>query len=205
MNTTNKIPGAQELALKLLFPPIPSHPPKVNGATPAFPRCCSLRKRLLILQDFPTPAQAPPSREPSCCPSAKRPPEQRLGGGGEWARPPPLVVRTGGAEGGRAVRPAQRPQAHSGCARCPPLRPAFPRTAPRARIAETRTPSRSSARSPSHPSSRAQSGRSARPDSQKLMLTEMPANLELQNFTQTTGIRSWLLQARSVHSTLLDT
>lgn len=53
---------------------------KVEG-TPAFPRWGSLRKRLLLLQDFPTPAQAPPSPERGSSPSPKRPPERRLGVG----------------------------------------------------------------------------------------------------------------------------
>ncbi|XP_058543261.1 uncharacterized protein LOC131487029 isoform X3 [Neofelis nebulosa] len=116
-------------AEKFLSPPkklhphnSPPHTHKVKGTTPAFPRWGSLCERLLVLQDFPARAQAPPSPERVCCPPAKRQPEQRLGGGGEWA-PLAAIGCAGRRGGGRpAVPPTRRPRLHSSCARRPPVR-----------------------------------------------------------------------------------
>ncbi|XP_032259049.1 serine-rich and transmembrane domain-containing protein 1 isoform X1 [Phoca vitulina] len=117
--------------------------------------------------DFPTLAQAPPSPERGCCPRAKHQPEQRLGGGGEWAR----LFAIGCADqrgGGKTTIPLiPRPGAHTPAApaarQCAPaprrtLSPTFPRTASRARIAETGAPTRSSARPKPHPGCRSAAG-----------------------------------------------
>ncbi|XP_077829680.1 serine-rich and transmembrane domain-containing protein 1 isoform X2 [Macaca mulatta] len=100
----------------------PLSPKKKTPATQKFTHYTCLpqmglpAQRLLVLRDFPTVAQAPPS--PELDPSARQ--SRDLGAVRSGPRSRPLVVRPIGAEGRRAGCAEQAAAVHSRCARCPP-------------------------------------------------------------------------------------
>lgn len=142
------------------------------------PRWGSLGKRLLIPQDFPALARAPPSPEPGAVPVPGARPSNGCRATRSGPGSPPLVVRAGGAEGRRAVLATRGP----GLTRAAQLlrcasaaRPRSPQTASPAPIAGPAAPAKRSARPEPHPEGGSAAGEvgASRPAGQRPLPTRL--------------------------------